>query len=114
MANHLQIEVDNLKRFQSKTPFLRPIIDEILDPVSPRSAVMQYLDSELLTESKQKRLTRPEIKQVAKCVLDVLRVLHKEGMVHTGTLWHSPSALLDTYHYRRRKIRQHLRELRPR
>ncbi len=32
-----------------------------------------------------KRLSRPEIKQVARCVLEALRVLHRDGMVHTGS-----------------------------
>lgn len=37
----------------------------------------------MLTEPNKKRLSRPEIKQVARCVLEVLRLLHKDGMVHT-------------------------------
>lgn len=37
----------------------------------------------MLTESNKKRLSRLEIKQVARCVLEVLRLLHKDGMVHT-------------------------------
>ncbi|KXX77786.1 Serine/threonine-protein kinase PAK 4 [Madurella mycetomatis] len=79
----LQNEVDILKRYQSKTPFLRPVIDEIWEPTDPPSIVLRHLDSQLLTESKKKRLTRPEIKQVARCVLEALHVLHKDGMVHT-------------------------------
>ncbi|KAI1771872.1 serine/threonine protein kinase [Hypoxylon cercidicola] len=79
----LQNEVDILKRYQDKTPFLRPIIDEIQEPADPPSIILRHLDSELLTESKNKRLTRPEIKQVARCVLEALSVLHKDGMVHT-------------------------------
>jgi serine/threonine protein kinase len=37
----------------------------------------------MLTESNKKRLSRPEIKKVARCVLEVLRLLHNDGMVHT-------------------------------
>lgn len=80
----LQNEVDILKRYQSKTLFLRPIIDEIQEPADPPSIVLRHLDSDLLTESKKKRLTRPEIKQVARCILKALCALHKDGMVHTG------------------------------
>lgn len=36
----------------------------------------------MLNESNKKRLSRPEIKQLARCVLEVLRLLHKDGMVH--------------------------------
>lgn len=45
--------------------------------------VLRHLDSDVLTESNKKRLSRHEIKRVARCVLEVLRLLHKDGMVHT-------------------------------
>lgn len=51
--------------------------------MEPPSIVLRHLDSDVLTESNKKRLSRPEIKQVARCVLEVLRLLHKDGMVHT-------------------------------
>lgn len=62
------------------------MIDEALEPVDPPSIVLRHLDSELLTESKRQRLTRSEIKQVAKAILEALQALHKDGMVHTGTI----------------------------
>lgn len=79
----LQNEADVLKRYQSETRFLRPLVDEIHDPADLPSIVLRYLDSDTLTESNKKRLSRPEIKQVARCILEVLRLLHKDGMVHT-------------------------------
>ncbi|KAK0655469.1 kinase-like domain-containing protein [Cercophora newfieldiana] len=79
----LRNEADILKRYQPETPFLRPLVDDIHDPADPPSIVLRYLDSDVLTESNKKRLSRPEIKQVARCVLEVLRLLHKDGMVHT-------------------------------
>ncbi|KAK4233117.1 kinase-like domain-containing protein [Achaetomium macrosporum] len=79
----LQNEADVLKRYQGKTPFLRPLLDEIVEPSDPPSIVLKHLDADLLTESNRKRLSRPETKQVAKCVLQALRVLHEDGMVHT-------------------------------
>ncbi|KAJ0161526.1 Serine/threonine-protein kinase US3 -like protein [Colletotrichum tanaceti] len=79
----LQNEADILHRYQSKTPFLRPIIDEVQEPADPPSIILRHLDSELLTESKKQRFTRPEIKHVARCILQALLVLHKDGMVHT-------------------------------
>ncbi|XP_014562117.1 hypothetical protein COCVIDRAFT_32963 [Bipolaris victoriae FI3] len=81
----LQNEADILRRYQSKMPFLRPIIDEVISPADPPSIVLRHLDSELLAESRKKRLTRPEIKQVARCILEALLVLHKDGMVHTDS-----------------------------
>ncbi|OAA67105.1 Protein kinase-like domain protein [Niveomyces insectorum RCEF 264] len=64
-------------------PYLRPLVDEIVDPADPPSIVLRYLDSDLLSESNKKRLSLPEIKRVARSVLEALRVLHKDGLVHT-------------------------------
>lgn len=74
-----------MSRYQAKTAFLRPLVDVIQDPVEPQSIALQYLDTELLKESKKERLTRPEIKQVARAILKGLKVLHEDGLVHTGT-----------------------------
>ncbi|KDN70502.1 putative serine/threonine protein kinase [Colletotrichum sublineola] len=79
----LQNEANVLQSYQLKTPFLRPIVDEVISPIDPPSIILRHLDSELLTESKKKRLTRPEIKQVARCILEALLILHKDRMVHT-------------------------------
>lgn len=86
IAGHwrLQNEADILKHYQNRTPHLRPLVDEILDPAEPPSIVLKYLDTDLLTESNNERLSRQEIKQVAKAVLEALKVLHKDGLVHTG------------------------------
>ncbi|TEA19414.1 Serine/threonine-protein kinase PAK 5 [Colletotrichum sidae] len=79
----LQNEADILRRYQSRTPFLRPIIDVVQEPADPPSIILRHLDSELLTESNRTRLTRAEIKNVARCILQTLSVLHEDGMVHT-------------------------------
>ncbi|KAK4041789.1 kinase-like protein [Parachaetomium inaequale] len=79
----LRNEADVLKRYQSETPFLRPLVDDIIEPADPPSTVLRHLDSDVLTESNKKRLSRPEIKQVARCVLEALCVLHRDGKVHT-------------------------------
>jgi len=80
----LKNEAAILKSYQCRTPFIRPLIDEIEDPLDPPSIVLKYLDNDLLTESNSRRLSRPDIKYVAKAVLHALVVLHKDGMVHTG------------------------------
>ncbi|ROW09276.1 hypothetical protein VPNG_05790 [Cytospora leucostoma] len=79
----LQNEATILGRYQDKTPFLRPLLDEIEEPPEPASIVLKYLDTDLLSESNKNRLSRSEIKQVARAVLEVLKVLHQDGMVHT-------------------------------
>lgn len=58
----LKNEADVLQRYQSETPFLRPLVDDIHDPADPPSIVLRHLDSDVLTESNKKRLSRPEIK----------------------------------------------------
>lgn len=80
----LKREANILKRYSAKSPFIRPLIDVIEEPTDYPSILLEYRDSDLLAESNQKRLSRPEIKQVAKSVLEALRILHKDGMVHTG------------------------------
>ncbi|EJT79432.1 hypothetical protein GGTG_04516 [Gaeumannomyces tritici R3-111a-1] len=77
----LRNEADVLKRYQSETTFLRPLVDEIHEPADPPSIVPRYLDSDCPTESNKKRLSRPKIEHVARCVLEALRVLHKNGML---------------------------------
>lgn len=88
IAGHwrLQNEAEILKRYQDKTPHLRPLIDEIQEPVEPSSVVLRYLDTDLLEESNRQRLSRQEIKGVAKAVLQALKVLHEDGLVHTGVV----------------------------
>lgn len=82
----LHNERDVLKRFQEGTAALRPLLDEIVDPAEPPAIVLKYLDDDLTKASRKQRLTRSEIKYVAKNVLEALRVLHEDGYVHTGTL----------------------------
>ncbi|KAJ9244965.1 hypothetical protein DTO169E5_1346 [Paecilomyces variotii] len=76
----LQNERDVLKRFQSRTPFIRPLLDEIADPPA---IVLKHLDDHLLNASISKRLTSSEIKYVARGILEALKVLHEDGFVHT-------------------------------
>ncbi|RDW79346.1 uncharacterized protein DSM5745_06198 [Aspergillus mulundensis] len=84
-VNHfrLQNERDVLRRFQSRTPFIRPIIDEIVEPSHPPTLVLKHLDDHLLHASIAQRLTRQEVKYVAKGVLEALKVLHQANYVHT-------------------------------
>jgi hypothetical protein len=82
----LERECEVLKRFQSRTLLLRPLIDEIEDPIDPPTLVLKHLDENLLYAASVKRLTGSEIKQVAKKNLEALNVVHEDGYVHTGTL----------------------------
>lgn len=81
----LDNEREVLKRFQTRTPFLRPLIDEIQEPANPPALVLRHLDHDLLQTIASRRPTRPEIKQVARSVINALQVLHEEHYVHTGS-----------------------------
>jgi serine/threonine protein kinase len=82
-------ERDVLKRFQHRTPYLRPMIDEIEESDSPPTIVLRYLDDHLLNASIKSTLNRKELKYVTRRVLEALRVLHEDGYVRTGRgcLW---------------------------
>jgi serine/threonine protein kinase len=83
-------ERDVLTRLQHRSPFLRPMIDEIEDPNTPTTIAMRYLDSELLTENQRRILNRKELKHVCRSVLEALRILHEENLVHTGMSKRTP------------------------
>jgi RIO-like serine/threonine protein kinase len=83
-------ECDVLTRLQHRSPFLRPMIDEIEDPNTPTTIAMRYLDSELLTENQRRILNRKELKHVCRSVLEALRILHEENLVHTGMSQRTP------------------------
>ncbi len=77
-------ERDVLKRSQHRTPYLRPMIDEIEESDSSPTIVLRYLDDHLLNSSIKSTLNRKELKYVTRRVLEALRVLHGDGYVHTG------------------------------
>lgn len=81
-------ERDVLKRFQHRTPHLRPLIDEIQEPSDPPTIVLKYLDDHLLSASIKKTLNRKELKYVTRRVLEALKVLHEDDYVHTGKRLH--------------------------
>jgi serine/threonine protein kinase len=77
-------ERDVLTRFQNRTPYLRPLIDEIQEPSDPLTIVLKYLEDHLLNASIKKTLNRKELKYVSRRILEALKVLHEDGYVHTG------------------------------
>ncbi|RMZ68709.1 serine threonine kinase [Pyrenophora seminiperda CCB06] len=84
--NHPRVENerDVLKRFQRRTPYLRPLIDEIDEPSVPVTITLRYLQGDLLASSVAKTLNRRELKYVSRCVLEALQTLHEDGFVHTA------------------------------
>lgn len=76
-------ERDVLRRFQSRSTHIRPLIDEIQDPAKPTTIILRHLEEDLLDASIQKPLGRKEIKYVSKAILEALNVLHEDGYVHT-------------------------------
>lgn len=55
--------------------------------------ILQYLDDDILHASNTQRLTRPEVKYVAKRVLEPLAVLHDHGFLHTNICMYVPMYL---------------------
>lgn len=100
----LDTEREVLKRFQTRAPSLRPLIDEIEEPSDPPALVLRHLDDDVLHASAVKRFTGPEIKYVIRNVLEALQVLHEDGYVHTGLKSSTPSknALCSNYSLIRR------------
>jgi serine/threonine protein kinase len=85
-ARHFRIsnERDILRKFQSKTPHLRPLVDDIIEPQDPPAIVLKHLEDDLQTASAAKKLSGKDIKYISRRVLQALSVLHEEGYVHTG------------------------------
>lgn len=77
----LQNERDMLRRFHGH-PSIRQLVDEIAEPPA---LVLEHLDDNLLAVSNSSRLTRSEVKFVARNVLEALQAIHEAGLVHTGT-----------------------------
>lgn len=77
----LDNERNVLKHFHAQ-PGIRQLMDETQDPPS---LVLKHFDDNLLTASNTKRLSKPEIKFVAKRILKALQAFHEDGYVHTGT-----------------------------
>ncbi len=88
VRDHPRVENERtiLKRFQHRTPYLRPLIDEINEPSAPVTVVLRYMQVDLLDASVAKTLNRREIKYVSRCVLEALKTLHDDGFVHTGII----------------------------
>jgi hypothetical protein len=61
----IENERDALKRFQSHTPYLRPLVDEIEEPRSPNTIALRYLQIDPLDTSIAKILNRKELKHVS-------------------------------------------------
>ncbi|KAF2125973.1 putative serine/threonine protein kinase [Dothidotthia symphoricarpi CBS 119687] len=79
----IENERDVLKRFQHRTQYLRPLIDEIEEHSYPAIIALKYLDTDLLEALNKQTLNRKELKHVSRCILEALSVLHKDGYVHT-------------------------------
>ena len=77
-------ERDVLKRFQHRTPYLRPLIDEIEEPSVPVTIALKHLQGDLQSASNERTLNEKELKYVSQCVLEALKTLHEDGFVHTG------------------------------
>ncbi|KAK4117875.1 kinase-like protein [Canariomyces notabilis] len=75
-------ERDVLRRFAGKSPHIRPLLDEIIEPPEPTAIVSRHLQNHLWQASGEKTLNRKELKYVSRRVLEALQVMHAEGFVH--------------------------------
>lgn len=78
----LNNEREILNMFQG-CPHIRPLLDQIEEPPA---LVLEFLQDNLLKASNMRRLERPEIKFVARGVLEALNIFHEAGYVHTGMI----------------------------
>ncbi|KKK18560.1 hypothetical protein ARAM_006260 [Aspergillus rambellii] len=85
-ARHFRItkERDVLRKFQPRTPYLRPLLDEIMEPPAPLAIVLKHLEDDLQTASATRKLNGRDIKYVSKMVLEALKVLHEDGYSGNG------------------------------
>jgi len=92
VRGHPRVENERyvLKRFQDRTPYLRPLIDEVEDQSNCLIIVLRYLEDHLLDASIKETLNRKELKYVSRRILEALKVLHEDGYVHTGKLFAFP------------------------
>jgi len=88
VLDHPRVENERnvLQRFQHRTPYFRPLIDEIDEPSFPVTIALRYLQGNLLDASVARTLNRRELKYVSRCELEALKILHEDGFVHTGIL----------------------------
>lgn len=76
-------ERDVLLQFQERSRYIRPMIDEAVEPEGPTTIALKWLESDLWAASNQKTLNRKELNFVCRGVLEALKVLHEDGYVHT-------------------------------
>jgi casein kinase II subunit alpha len=82
LKHRLDNEREVLKHFQGRS-CIRQLVDEIQEPAA---LVLEHLGNNLLSASNSKILGRPDIKLIAKRVLEALNMFHEAGYVHTGTV----------------------------
>jgi len=76
-----------LLKFQGRSPYIRPLVDEIEEPSEPTTIVLKHLDDNLQNASNKTTLNRKELKYVSQRILEALSTLHEDGFVHTGKLF---------------------------
>lgn len=84
---HVRLENERniLKRFQDVAP-LRPMIDEIQEPREPPAIVLKHYGCHVGEIADKNGLFPREARHISRRVLEALRVLHKNGFVHTGSI----------------------------
>ena len=78
--SRLHRERDILQRF-ADCPQIRPVLDHGEDPPF---LVLERLDDDALRLSGDGKLSRSDIKMIARSTLQALSSLHAKGIAHTG------------------------------
>ena len=76
----IEREQSALQRF-AHCKQLRQVVDSIEEP---RCLVLEHMDRDALDASDKGLLTRPDVKLIARSVLEALECLHETGFAHTG------------------------------
>jgi serine/threonine protein kinase len=80
-ANRLRQEHELLQKFPNH-PSIRQLIDYVEE--EPPSLILEHLECDSLQASREEKLSRPDIKFIAKNVLEALKSFHDLGFAHTG------------------------------
>ncbi|SMR53031.1 unnamed protein product [Zymoseptoria tritici ST99CH_1E4] len=92
-ADHWRIrnERDVLLRFQTRTPRVRPLLDEVEDGSGNPILILRFLAEDALHTLDRRQFSRSEVKRIGRGVLEALKALHEAGFVHTDV---KPSNIL--------------------
>lgn len=70
----LENERDVLKRFQDRTPYIRPLLDQIVDPLDSPAIVLRHLNDHLLNASASQISEAEVLKEDRDFILKIMKL----------------------------------------